>query len=76
MDVSLADAKNHLSELLRSVEEGESVLITRNGKPVAQLVPPPAKTRVVRFVTMRGRVKFRDGWDAPVDLDSFLSGRF
>ena len=39
MDVSVAEAMNHLSELLRSVEEGEHVVITRNGKPVAQLVP-------------------------------------
>jgi prevent-host-death family protein len=36
--VSLTEAKAHLSELIDSVVEGETVEITRLGKPVAQLV--------------------------------------
>ncbi len=76
MDVSVADAKNHLSELLRSVEAGEDVLITRNGKPVARLVPPPPEGRSVRFGTMRGRIHLKPGWDQPIDVDTFLSGGF
>ncbi len=76
MDISVAEAKNRLSELLRSVEEGENVTITRNGKPVAQLVPPPAATRAVRFGTMRGQIHLKPGWDAPIDEDRFLSGQF
>lgn len=74
MDVSVADAKNRLSELLRSVESGEDVTITRNGKPVAQLVPRPRTRRKVRFGTMRGRIHTTPGWDAPVTVDRFLSG--
>lgn len=76
MDVSVADAKNRLSELLRSVEAGEDVLITRNGKPVAQLVPPPRSRRKVHFGTMRGRIHMKPGWDKPIDIDKFLSGEF
>ena len=76
MDVSVAEAKNHLSELLRSVTEGESVVITRNGKPVAQLVPPPAERRVVRFGTMRDQIELKPDWDRPLELDEFLSGEF
>ena len=37
--VSIRDAKNRLTELAREVEDGETVVITRNGKPVADLVP-------------------------------------
>jgi prevent-host-death family protein len=38
MDViSLAEAKAHLSELVDRVEAGESIDITRRGKPVARL---------------------------------------
>ncbi len=37
MAVNLADAKAHLSELIDRVEAGESVDITRRGKPVARL---------------------------------------
>jgi prevent-host-death family protein len=33
------EVKTHLSDLLRRVERGESFTITRNGVPVAKLVP-------------------------------------
>jgi prevent-host-death family protein len=35
--ISLADAKAHLSELINRVEAGETIVIVRRGKPVAQL---------------------------------------
>ncbi|MCP9231996.1 type II toxin-antitoxin system prevent-host-death family antitoxin [Mesorhizobium sp. LMG 17147] len=35
--VNLADAKAHLSELIDRVEAGDSIDITRRGKPVARL---------------------------------------
>jgi prevent-host-death family protein len=33
------EAKTHLPRLLDSVEAGESIVVTRNGRPSAQLVP-------------------------------------
>ena len=74
MDVSVAEAKNKLPKLIRAVEEGESVVITRNGKPVAQLSPPPPLRREVRFDALRDRVQLLPGWDDPVDPDGFLEG--
>jgi len=41
MKVSVSEAKNKLSSLLRRVRQGESVLITDRGRPVAKLVPAP-----------------------------------
>ena len=35
------EAKTHLPRLLKRVARGERITITRNGKPVAMLVPPP-----------------------------------
>lgn len=35
--VNLAEAKAHLSELVARVEAGDSIDITRRGKPVARL---------------------------------------
>ncbi|MGA2045982.1 MAG: type II toxin-antitoxin system prevent-host-death family antitoxin [Roseiarcus sp.] len=35
--ITLADAKAHLSELVDRVEAGDSIDITRRGKPVARL---------------------------------------
>jgi len=74
MDVSIAEAKNRLPELIRAVEGGEKVVITRHGKPVAQLAPPPSMRRKVRLGAMKGRVQLLSGWDAPIDLDRFLKG--
>ena len=37
--VSAYEAKTHLPRLIRAVERGEIVIITRHGKPVAQLGP-------------------------------------
>ena len=39
MTVGAFEAKTHLSSLLKKVAEGEEVLITRRGVPVARLVP-------------------------------------
>lgn len=42
--VSIRDAKNQLSELARRVESGETIVVTRNGKPVFDLVPHKPRT--------------------------------
>lgn len=38
--VGAYEAKTHLPELLRRVEAGERITITRHGTPVAELIPP------------------------------------
>lgn len=40
MKVGAFEAKTQFSQLLRRVENGETVTITRHGKPVAILTPP------------------------------------
>lgn len=37
--VGVHEAKTRLSQLLRDVERGEEVVVTRGGKPVARIVP-------------------------------------
>ena len=74
MDVSIVEAKNRLPELIRAVEEGEKVVITRHGKPVAQLAPPPPESRPARLGCMKDRIDLLPGWDAPIDLDRFIEG--
>lgn len=41
-EVGAFEAKNRLGQLLDLVEQGEEVIITRHGKPVARLAPPHA----------------------------------
>ena len=44
---SVAEAKNHLSQLIDSALEGEEVVITRHGAPVVVLKPVGAARRPV-----------------------------
>ena len=51
-DVSLAEAKARLSELVARAAGGDAVAITRRGKPVARLVPYHEK-KPVRLAELR-----------------------
>jgi len=42
--VSIRDAKNRLTELARRVEQGETIVVTRNGRPVFDLAPHRSRT--------------------------------
>jgi prevent-host-death family protein len=55
------EAKTHLGELLDRVERGESVTITRRGKPVAQLVPTPPAQKRDRAEVIRDMLAFGKG---------------
>jgi len=74
MEVSTVQAKNRLTQLIRAVEAGEKVIITRHGKPVALLSQPPNIERKVVLGGMRDTIKLYPGWDDPIDEDRFLSG--
>ena len=39
MEVGVHEAKTRLSELLRGVEAGNEVVVTRAGEPIARIVP-------------------------------------
>lgn len=51
--VNLADAKAHLSELVDRVEAGDSIDITRRGKPVARLVAAAGPRRRIDAALLR-----------------------
>ncbi len=40
--IQASEAKTHLPSLLDDVERGETLIITRHGKPIARLVPDEA----------------------------------
>jgi prevent-host-death family protein len=41
MEIGAYDAKTHFAALLKRVERGERITITRHGRAVALLTPPP-----------------------------------
>lgn len=74
MDVTIAEAEAQWAQLIRRVESGESVAITRDGKPVAHLTPANSASGVVEFDKQRDSIRLLPGWDDPVDLEQFLAG--
>lgn len=52
-DVTLADAKAQLSDLVERATHGEQVRITRRGKPVARIVAIVAKPSAIDIVALR-----------------------
>jgi prevent-host-death family protein len=62
--VNVHEAKTHLSRLLQAVEEGEEIVIARDGEPVAKLVPHVEERKP------REPGWAKKGWMAP-DFDEF-----
>jgi prevent-host-death family protein len=42
-EIPASEAKTHLPRLLGDVERGETIIITRHGRPIARLVPEDAR---------------------------------
>jgi prevent-host-death family protein len=71
MEVTVGEAKTHLSRLLRRVEAGESVTIRRGREPVAMLVraPRPAGRRNI-WGNLEGEIA-PDFDDIPEDFEPY-----
>ncbi len=77
MKVSVAEAKNRLTQLLQQVEKGERVTICRHGVPIADLVSTAAHGRKPRqFGTLKGKIKILDpDWAKPQnDVEAWFKG--
>lgn len=53
------EAKNTLGSLLDRVEQGEEIVITRHGKPVARLVPDEGRTDTKQAQSALDRIRER-----------------
>jgi prevent-host-death family protein len=67
-EVGVHEAKSTLSELLRRVATGEEVVITRDGEPVARLIPVEGRQRR-GFGADRGRFELPADFDDPLPDD-------
>jgi len=68
--VNVHEAKTKLSQLLAEVEGGREIIVARNGKPVAKLVPfPPEASKKLRLGTWKGRIWMSPDFDAPLSAE-------
>jgi prevent-host-death family protein len=75
--VGMHEAKTRLSQLVERAEAGEDVVIARNGKPVARLVPI-AESGALSSVrgAWRGRVRIAEDFDElPDDIAAAFGTR-
>ncbi len=72
---TVTEAKAHLSMLLDRVSQGEEVIISRAGKPVAVLEPYHSDKRPRSPGALRGKIRIADDFDElPPDMaDAFGS---
>lgn len=75
--VGMHEAKSNLSKLVKRVENGEEIVITRRGEPAARLVPERQGGGFVSLAgAWRGRVRIADDFDElPDDLAESLGMR-
>lgn len=75
MQIAIAEAKSRFADLIRRVEAGEEIELTRYGRPVARLTPSPARANSL-IGCAKGQMRLpddmHDGDDQVADL--FRSG--
>ena len=64
--VTIDKAKTQLSKLIEQVERGEEVVITRDKKPVARLVPYVQELPKRGFGSMRGKAWLDESFWEPL----------
>jgi prevent-host-death family protein len=72
--VNIHAAKTHLSKLLERVERGETIVIARAGKPVAELTPVKPRVEFV-FGGLKDRV-WSDDPDIFAEKDTEIAEMF
>ena len=60
------EAKTRLSELLEQVSRGRTFLITRRGRPIAELRPVTTEGSRLTFGCDAGRIVIGEDFDAPL----------
>ncbi|MGH7066944.1 MAG: type II toxin-antitoxin system Phd/YefM family antitoxin [Acetobacteraceae bacterium] len=73
-EIQSSEVKARLSQFLDEVERGETIVITRHGRPVAHLVPAPLchRARVRRALDRIAALRQTTGKSA---LDELLASR-
>ncbi len=71
--VTLDEAKARFLDLVEDAIGGEVIVITKDDRPVVQLVPASQARRRPQFGSARGLVELADDFDEPlVDFDEYM----
>ncbi|MBM4307835.1 MAG: type II toxin-antitoxin system Phd/YefM family antitoxin [Deltaproteobacteria bacterium] len=73
LKVNVHEAKTHFSRILTRVGDGEEVVISKAGKPIARLVPIAGKQAQRTPGSAKGKIVLEKDFDAPLP-DFILKG--
>jgi prevent-host-death family protein len=73
-EIAASEAKTHLPQLLDEVERGETLIITRHGRPIARLVPEHDRRRE-EIAAAIARIKSFQRRQNSVTVEEILSAR-
>jgi prevent-host-death family protein len=68
--INVYDAKSQFSQLLTRAELGEEIVISRNGRPVARLMPLAERRADRKPGALAGRITIADDFDSFSDDDA------
>lgn len=74
---SVAEMKAHFSDFVRAAESGDTVLVTRHGKPVVALVPAAEVAQLARLRAAgpeKGLASLAGGWEDSEELVQWIEG--
>ncbi|MPY89051.1 MAG: type II toxin-antitoxin system prevent-host-death family antitoxin [Luteitalea sp.] len=72
-EIGAFEAKTRLSELLDRVDKGEVYVITKRGRPVAELRPATRRARL-QFGCDAGRITIREDFEAAIpDFEDYTT---
>ena len=71
--INIHQARTQFSRLIERVAGGEEIIIAKSGKPIARLVPYVAKGAVRRPGAMRGKIRIKKNFDAPLPNEVLAS---
>ncbi|MCK9488489.1 MAG: type II toxin-antitoxin system prevent-host-death family antitoxin [Xanthomonadales bacterium] len=74
--INMLEAKTHLSRLVDAIEQGtqKEIIIARNGRPVARLVPVRKGVPARRIGVAKGKFRAPEDIDAGNDLVAEIFG--
>jgi prevent-host-death family protein len=72
-EIQASEAKTHLPQILDEVERGETVVITRHGRPIARLVPEVERRQAEIDEAVESILALRKRLKGKITMEEMLS---
>ena len=67
LNIDINQVKQNFPELIQKTIKNGEVIITKNGQPIAKLIPFTKTKKERKFGTAKGLIKMSDDFDQPID---------